>query len=192
MSRTAVPWASRNSAVPRWPSEAAIIRGVRPCLSAMFTSAPWFSNRSTICTTNTDIFRLKHQNTYEIEMWLFLRCRKCPPASVPAARRWRVARCPCGWTEPQRHPAPIKDGTRPASPDLLLLSVLGYRESLLSEQFVCSHSNHNTKCVVWWCCTCFTPQCVEVVYLSSFFFLLIFLRQVKQVWHNLCISTRCV
>lgn len=190
MSTTAVPWASRNSAVPRWPSDAAIIRGVRPCLSAMFTSAPWFSNRSTICTTNTH-FRLKHLNMYEIEMWL-LRRRKCPPASVPAARRWRVARCPCGWTEPQRHPAPIEDGTPPAFPDPLLLSVLRYRESLLSEQFVCSYLSQNTKWVVWWCCTCFTPQCVEVVYLSSFFLLLIFLRQVKEVWYNLCINTKCV
>ncbi len=174
MISIAVPWASRNSAVPRCPSDAAIIRGVRPCLSAMFTSAPWFSSRSTICTTNTTS-QTKTKSTCAKYTWL-VRCRRCSPASVPAARRWRVARCPCGWAEPQRHPAPVKDDTRPASPDPLLLSELRFRERLFSEQNVHLYLHENRVQVVWWCPTGFTPQCVKVVYLSSFLLFLIFLR----------------
>ena len=55
-----LPWASKNSTVPRCPSEAAIIRGVRPCLSARLTSAPCVRSRSTIW---------KHPNTAHI--WIY-------------------------------------------------------------------------------------------------------------------------
>ncbi len=123
----------------------------------------------------TPTSQTKTKSTCAKYTWL-VRCRRCSPASVPAARRWRVARCPCGWAEPQRHPAPVKDDTRPASLDPLLLSELRFRERLFSEQNVHLYWHENRVQVVWWCPTGFTPQCVKVVYLSSFLLFLIFLR----------------
>lgn len=70
-----LPWASKNSTVPRCPSEAAIIRGVRPCLSARLTSAPCVRSRSTIW---------KHPNTANILLYNW--------KSYSLTREWRRKR----------------------------------------------------------------------------------------------------
>lgn len=53
-----LPWSSSSWAVVKCPSEAAVIRAVRPCWSTMFTSTPWFSNNSTTWPRDADVDRL--------------------------------------------------------------------------------------------------------------------------------------
>ncbi len=142
----AVPWAMRNSTVSRCPSEAAIMSGVRPCLSARFTSAPCDTNRSTIWKR---AYRWSVQKR-SVEMKLETRDHQLP-ASGPVSQSWRAAALLSGWAELQKSPAPAASDRPPASLGLLRRTALRTRagHSTRSSQGhsqtnTCSSSNINT------------------------------------------------
>lgn len=81
-----LPWSSSSWAVAICPSEAAVIRVVRPCWSTVFTSTPWFRKSSTTWQRDKDVQHFKLKGVYSVCV-----CSVCStvPASGHVWQHWR-------------------------------------------------------------------------------------------------------
>lgn len=119
-----LPWSSSSWAVLMCPSEAAVIRAVRPCWSTMFTSTPWFRNNSTTWPKDAGGGRLQLSAAGIVWSCACLPSVSTIPASDPVSRRWKVEWHPACFLAPQLPPDPTTACRQTDSHILLLLSEL--------------------------------------------------------------------